>query len=120
SAGFLALGLALAGRGVAVLTTSGTAAANLHPAVLEAHHAGVPLLLLTADRPHEARGTGANQTTEQVGLFGGSVRLAVDVPAPDDRPGEDADLRSVVSRAVAAARGSRSGHPGPVHLNLAF
>jgi len=85
SAGFLALGLARASafagdvpgaaRPVAVVTTSGTAVANLHPAVLEAHHSGVPLLLLTADRPHELRGTGANQTTEQPGLFGAAVRL---------------------------------------------
>jgi 2-succinyl-5-enolpyruvyl-6-hydroxy-3-cyclohexene-1-carboxylate synthase len=75
SAAFLALGLALGSRPpVAVVTTSGTAVANLHPAVLEAHHAGVPLLVLTADRPHELRGTGANQTTTQPGLFGTSTR----------------------------------------------
>ncbi|WP_129337614.1 2-succinyl-5-enolpyruvyl-6-hydroxy-3-cyclohexene-1-carboxylic-acid synthase [Cellulomonas endophytica] len=120
-AGFLALGLARAsGAPVAVVTTSGTAVANLHPAVLEAHHAGVPLLLLTADRPHELRGTGANQTTEQVGLFAGAVRLAVDVPAPTGRPGEDGDLRAVAVRAVTAATGARTGTPGPVHLDLAY
>ncbi|MDT0165411.1 2-succinyl-5-enolpyruvyl-6-hydroxy-3-cyclohexene-1-carboxylic-acid synthase [Actinotalea sp. AC32] len=125
SAGFLALGLArgarLAGdlRPVAVVTTSGTAVANLHPAVLEAHHSGVPLLLLTADRPHELRGTGANQTTEQVGLLE-PVRLTVDVPAPTGRPGEDRDLRHVAARAVAFATGARTGDPGPVHVNLAF
>ncbi|PJI94996.1 2-succinyl-5-enolpyruvyl-6-hydroxy-3-cyclohexene-1-carboxylic-acid synthase [Luteimicrobium subarcticum] len=105
---------------VAVVTTSGTAVANLHPAVLEAHHAGVPLLLLTADRPHELRGTGANQTTEQVGIFAGATRLTVDVPAPDGRPGELRDLDHLAARAVAAARGTRSGHPGPVHLDLAY
>lgn len=126
SAGFLALGLAKGARAdghprpVAVVTTSGTAVANLHPAVLEAHHGGLPLLLLTADRPHELRGVGANQTTDQVGLLAPAVRLGVDVPAPTGRPGEDRDLRHVAARAVAAARGSRTGDPGPVHLNLAF
>ncbi|MBO0899572.1 2-succinyl-5-enolpyruvyl-6-hydroxy-3-cyclohexene-1-carboxylic-acid synthase [Cellulomonas sp. zg-ZUI22] len=130
-AGFLALGLSKASahtgdrgpvpaRAVAVVTTSGTAVANLHPAVLEAHHAGLPLVVLTADRPHELRGTGANQTTEQVGIFGAAVRLAVDVPAPVGRPGEDRDLRRTVSRAVAAATGARTQDPGPVHLDLAF
>ncbi|WP_265520534.1 2-succinyl-5-enolpyruvyl-6-hydroxy-3-cyclohexene-1-carboxylic-acid synthase [Oerskovia flava] len=141
SAAFLALGLArgaaLTGAGdgpdggepstfatraapVAVVTTSGTAAANLHPAVLEAHHSGVPLVLLTADRPHELRGTGANQTVDQVGLYGSAVRLAVDVPAPTGRADEPRDLSTLVTRALAAARGDRSGYPGPVHLNLAF
>lgn len=126
SAAFLALGLARGARAagddspVAVVTTSGTAVANLHPAVLEAHHAGLPLVLLTADRPHELRGTGANQTTHQVGLFGPAVRLTADVPAPTGRPGEDRDLRHVVSRAVAVARGLRTADPGPVQLNLAF
>lgn len=126
SAAFLALGLARAAavagppRPVAVVTTSGTAVANLHPAVLEAHHAGVPLLLLTADRPHELRGTGANQTTVQAGIFGPAVRLDADVPAPTGRAGEDRDVRHLVSRAVAAALGSRTGDPGPVHLDLAY
>jgi 2-succinyl-5-enolpyruvyl-6-hydroxy-3-cyclohexene-1-carboxylate synthase len=126
SAAFLALGLARAAavdgplRPVAVVTTSGTAVANLHPAVLEAHHAGVPLLLLTADRPHELRGTGANQTTVQAGIFGPAVRLDADVPAPTGRAGEDRDLRHLVSRAVAAALGTRTGDPGPVHLDLAY
>jgi 2-succinyl-5-enolpyruvyl-6-hydroxy-3-cyclohexene-1-carboxylate synthase len=126
SAGFLALGLARAAavdgepRPVAVVTTSGTAVANLHPAVLEAHHAGVPLLLLTADRPHELRGTGANQTTVQPGIFGPATRLEADVPAPSGRSGEDRDLRHLVSRAVTAALGSRTGDPGPVHLDLAY
>ncbi|HEY0187455.1 MAG TPA: 2-succinyl-5-enolpyruvyl-6-hydroxy-3-cyclohexene-1-carboxylic-acid synthase [Cellulomonas sp.] len=125
-AAFLALGLARAAavadrpRPVAVVTTSGTAVAHLHAAALEAHHACVPLLLLTADRPHELRGTGANQTTAQAGLFGPAVRLAADVPAPTGRPGEDRDLRHLVSRAVAAALGTRTGDPGPVHLDLAY
>ncbi|HOU94430.1 MAG TPA: thiamine pyrophosphate-binding protein, partial [Polyangiaceae bacterium] len=124
-AGFLALGLAraarLAGdaRPVAVVTTSGSAVAHLLPAVLEAHHSGVPLLLLTADRPHELRGTGANQTTQQPGLLG-PVRLAVDVPAPVGLPDEPRTLRNLASRAVAAALGTRTRQPGPVHLDLAY
>ncbi|MFC8731930.1 2-succinyl-5-enolpyruvyl-6-hydroxy-3-cyclohexene-1-carboxylic-acid synthase [Luteimicrobium sp. NPDC057192] len=126
-AGFLALGLArgsaLGGADpvpTAVVTTSGTAVANLHPAVLEAHHAGVPLVLLTADRPHELRGTRANQTTDQVGIFAGATRLTVDVPAPSGLPTELRDLGHLAARAVAAARGTRTGHPGPVHLDLAY
>ncbi|WP_372595250.1 2-succinyl-5-enolpyruvyl-6-hydroxy-3-cyclohexene-1-carboxylic-acid synthase [Actinotalea sp.] len=126
SAAFLALGLAraavLAGdpRPVAVVTTSGTAVAHLLPAVLEAAHSGLPLLLLTADRPHELRGTGANQTTDQVGLLAPAVRATLDVPAPSGRPGEDQDLRNLAVRAVATALGTRTGDPGPVHLNLAY
>ena len=112
TAGFLALGLALAsGRPVPVATTSGTAAANLHPAVLEASYAGVPLLALTADRPPELVGTGASQTVAQVGMFGTAVRLA---PAVG---GTAAQMRAAVDRAVAAAVGLP---PGPVHLNLPF
>ena len=99
---------------VAVVTTSGTAVANLHPAVLEAHHAGLPLLLLTADRPHELRGTGANQTTDQVGLFAGAVRLDARRP----RPGRAArrGRRTCAGRsprAVAAADGCAHRRPGP-------
>ena len=112
TAGFLALGLALgSGRPVPVATTSGTAAANLLPAVLEAAHAGVPLLAITADRPAELVGTGASQTVAQVGMFGSAVRLA---PAVG---GKAAQTRAAVGRAVAAAVGLP---PGPVHLNLPF
>ena len=112
TAGFLALGLALtSGRPVPVATTSGTAAANLLPAVLEAAHAGVPLLAITADRPAELVGTGASQTVAQVGMFGSAVRLA---PAVG---GTVAQTRAAVGRAVAAAVGLP---PGPVHLNLPF
>lgn len=116
SAGFLALGLAKAsGRPVPVVTTSGTAVANLHPAVLEASHAGVPLLVLSADRPPELRGTGANQTIDQIKLFGDAVRLFVEVGAPS--LGEGDYWRSLTCRALAASLGP---NPGPVHLNLAF
>ena len=119
SAGFLALGLALgSGAPVVVMTTSGTAVANLHPAVLEAHHAGVPLVVVSADRPHELRGTGANQTTAQPGIFGASTRYAVDLPAPVVRTGLGPFWRSTVCRALAAATGATGGLSGPVHLNV--
>ena len=115
TAGFLALGLAVAsGRPVPVCTTSGTAVANLHPAVLEASHAGVALIALTADRPPELIGTGASQTIVQTGIFGGAVRLAL------TGAGSAAQYRSTVDRAVAAATGALGGWPGPVHLNLPF
>lgn len=121
SAGFLALGLAKAsGTPVPVLTTSGTAAANLHPAVIEADQSGVPLLLLTADRPPELRSTGANQTIDQVKLFGDSVRLFAEVGTPEPVVGLTAYWRALVGRAWAAALGTLTHHPGPVHLNLAL
>jgi 2-succinyl-5-enolpyruvyl-6-hydroxy-3-cyclohexene-1-carboxylate synthase len=119
SAGFLALGLAkLTGDPVPVVTTSGTAVANLHPAVLEAGHAGVPLLVLSADRPPELRGTGANQTTDQTGFFGAAVRWSHELEAPARRPGLNGSWRSVVARACAAARGDLTGDAGPVHVNV--
>ena len=118
TAGFLALGLALrSGRPVPVVTTSGTAVANLHPAVLEASHAGVPLLVLTADRPPQLIGTGANQTVVQPGIFGDAVRLAL-VGRTRERPraGERA-----VARGRRAGGGRCARHaPGPVHVNLPF
>ncbi|MGH1563736.1 2-succinyl-5-enolpyruvyl-6-hydroxy-3-cyclohexene-1-carboxylic-acid synthase [Mumia sp. DW29H23] len=127
SAAFLALGLAKgAHRPVAVVTTSGTAAANLHPAVLEASHARVPLIAITADRPAELRGTEANQTTDQVKLFGDAVRAYVEVAAPEVVPPSAAGWRAVVARVVAAAVGPTGEGPmarpqgGPVHLNVAF
>lgn len=119
SAAFLALGLARgSGHPAAVVTTSGTAVANLHPAVLEAHESGVPLLVITADRPPELRGTRANQTTDQVGIFGGSVRWSHDLGAPERRPGQVGAWRSSVDRAVAAATGTLGGEAGPAHLNV--
>ncbi|MDA8369451.1 MAG: 2-succinyl-5-enolpyruvyl-6-hydroxy-3-cyclohexene-1-carboxylic-acid synthase [Nocardiopsaceae bacterium] len=118
SAAFLALGLARASRrAVALVCTSGTAAANFHPAVLEADQSGVPLLLLTADRPPELRGTGANQTVDQIGLYGSAVRLFTEVGVAEKAPGMVAYWRSLACRAWAATGPDR---PGPVHLNLAF
>ncbi|MGH2590249.1 MAG: 2-succinyl-5-enolpyruvyl-6-hydroxy-3-cyclohexene-1-carboxylic-acid synthase [Actinomycetota bacterium] len=116
AAGFFALGLAKAsGRPVAVVTTSGTAAANLFPAIVEASMSRVPLLALTADRPPELRGTGANQTIDQVELFGRYVRAFVDAPVPVEGP--DA-LRTWTLLAVDAYRSAC--RPGPVHVNLPF
>ena len=118
TAGFLALGLALrSGRPVPVVTTSGTAVANLHPSVLEASHAGVPLLVLTADRPPQLVGTGANQTVVQPGIFGDAVRLALTTAPASDPEREHGPWRAAVARALAAALGTP---PGPVHLNLPF
>ncbi|HWH33331.1 MAG TPA: 2-succinyl-5-enolpyruvyl-6-hydroxy-3-cyclohexene-1-carboxylic-acid synthase, partial [Egibacteraceae bacterium] len=118
SAAFLALGLAKAsGRPAAVLCTSGTAAANFHPAVLEAHESRVPLLVLTADRPPELRGTGANQTTDQVKLYGQAVRWFCEVGVPEARAGMVAYWRATACRAWAEAAGSPAG---PVHLNVAL
>ena len=121
SAGFLALGLAKLTRVPAVvITTSGTAVANLHPAVLEAHHGVVPLIVLSADRPVELRGTGANQTTVQPGMYAGAVRWSLDAVAPQRLPGEVARWRGLAAAAVrhATGTGSGAGEPGPVHLNL--
>ncbi|MFT4215099.1 MAG: 2-succinyl-5-enolpyruvyl-6-hydroxy-3-cyclohexene-1-carboxylic-acid synthase [Microbacterium sp.] len=124
-AGFTALGIGReSAMPAAVVCTSGTATANLLPAVLEAHHAGVPLLLLTADRPPELRGVGANQTTRQPGMFAPNTRLDADVPVPeevDDGAGEQsAMLRRIAEEAVAAALGAGTRQPGPVHLNLPY
>jgi 2-succinyl-5-enolpyruvyl-6-hydroxy-3-cyclohexene-1-carboxylate synthase len=119
SAGFFALGLSKAGRRSAVLTTSGTAAANLYPAAVEADLAMVPLVLITADRPHELRATGANQTIDQVKLFSGVARWFAEIPAAEDRAGEGAYWRSVVCRAIAESQGW-AGRRGPVHVNVSF
>lgn len=119
SAGFLALGLAKVTRvPVPVITTSGTAVANLHPAVLEAWHAQVPMLVMTADRPHELRGVGANQTTDQVGIFGGHTRWFHEFGTPERRAGQQGIWRSTIGRAVAESRGLPAGDAGPVHLNF--
>lgn len=120
SAAYCALGIArAAGRPAAVVTTSGTASAILHPAVVEAAAARVPLLALTADRPPELREAGANQTIDQIGLFGRAVRWFCEVGVPEALPGANAYWRSTACRAWAEATGA-GGPPGPVHLNLAF
>ncbi|GAA3261852.1 2-succinyl-5-enolpyruvyl-6-hydroxy-3-cyclohexene-1-carboxylic-acid synthase [Nonomuraea helvata] len=119
SASFLALGLAKRSeRPVALICSSGTAVANFHPAVIEAGESGVPLLVLTADRPPELRGTGANQTIDQIKLFGTAARWFAEVGVPEDRPGQVAYWRSLACRAYQRAMGPSD--PGPVHLNLAF
>jgi 2-succinyl-5-enolpyruvyl-6-hydroxy-3-cyclohexene-1-carboxylate synthase len=126
SGGFLALGLA-AETGVpsVVITTSGTAVANLHPAVLEAHHSGVPLIVLSADRPLEMRGIGSNQTTVQPGLFASAVGWVRDVVAPRSGPVDHAAVRTLAREALAEALGGDSHGAlgrsrGPVQLNVAF
>ncbi|WP_327110391.1 2-succinyl-5-enolpyruvyl-6-hydroxy-3-cyclohexene-1-carboxylic-acid synthase [Nocardia sp. NBC_01730] len=128
TAGFLAVGLAIASRlPVPVVMTSGTAVANLGPAVLEANYARVPLVVLSANRPYEMLGSGANQTVEQFGLFGSQVRAAIALGLAEEEAG-DADYgpyghqnsqwRSAVCRVLAAARGTRSGNAGPVHFDI--
>ncbi|MDF2667015.1 MAG: 2-succinyl-6-hydroxy-2,4-cyclohexadiene-carboxylate synthase [Microbacterium sp.] len=123
-AGFTALGLGReTGMPAAVVCTSGTAVANLLPAALEAHHAGVPLLLLTADRPPELRGVGANQTTRQPGLFRAAARFEADLPVPEavDHDGtaeQTAEFDTVAATALAAALGEGARAAGPVHLNV--
>jgi len=118
SSAFFALGRArYTGEPVGLVCTSGTAAANFHPAVLEADEGRVPLVLLTADRPAELRDSGANQTTDQTKLYGGAVRWYRELadPEPDDR--KLRRLRVDAARAVGAATGTP---PGPVHLNVPF
>ena len=118
SAAFFALGVGKAsGRPAVLLCTSGTAAANFHPAVLEAHHARVPMIVCTADRPPELRDTGAGQTVDQVDLYRRAVRWFHEPGAPEDRPGAGEHWRATAARSVAAAGGPPAG---PVHLNLAF
>ncbi len=120
SASFFALGLAQATRRpVAVVCTSGTAAAEFHPAIVEAYQAEVPLLILTADRPPELRESGANQTIDQVKMYGDHVLWATDAPLPQpDAPALTIrNLRTLASRAYAIANGAQRG---PVHINLPF
>ena len=115
-AGFAAVGLARAGALPAIVVTSGTAVAELAPAVLEASHARLPLLVLSADRPGELRGVGASQATHQSGFFGTHVRASLDLEPQEASP----SLVGHLTRAVAAACGAPSGTPGPVQINVAF
>ena len=115
-AGFAAVGLARTGALPVVIVTSGTAVAELTPAVLEASHARLPLLVISADRPGELRGVGASQATFQSGLFGVHARACIDLePQEPSRA-----LVGQLSRAVAAACGAPAGTPGPVQINVAF
>jgi 2-succinyl-5-enolpyruvyl-6-hydroxy-3-cyclohexene-1-carboxylate synthase len=119
-AAFFALGLALATRmPTAVLCTSGSAVANFFPAVVEAHMSGIPLLVLTADRPHELRHSGANQTINQVNFFGDYALWSVDMPIPEATPSALTlrNLCATAARALAVATGLR---PGVVHINFPF
>lgn len=128
SAGYLALGLGkVSGVPAAVITTSGTAAVNLHPAMVEADQADVPLLAITADRPPALRGVGANQAIDQAGVFGTCTRLAIDMGTADSAavsldPSQAAQQnrvwRSTIARAVATATDAMC--PGPVHVNMPF
>lgn len=127
TAGYLAVGLASgSGRPVPIVMTSGTAVANLGPAVVEANYARVPLIVISANRPYELLGTGANQTMEQLGYFGTQVRGAVSLGlAPDispDHPEEigslNAQWRSATCRVLAAAAGARTANAGPVQFDI--
>jgi 2-succinyl-5-enolpyruvyl-6-hydroxy-3-cyclohexene-1-carboxylate synthase len=121
SAAFLALGFARAtGRPALLACTSGTAAANFLPAIVEADNDGVPLVVVTADRPAELRGTGANQTIDQLKLYGDSVRWFSEVGAPEMHAAHPPYWRSTACRAYAGATGSMAGTPGPVHLNVSL
>ena len=118
SAGFVALGIAKAsGTPVAVTCTSGTAAANLHPAVVEAHEARVPLIVMTADRPPELRDVGAGQAIDQIELYGSAVKWFVEVGTHEPSRATAVHHRALACRAFATAIGAR---PGPVHLNFAL
>lgn len=117
SAGFFALGLGQAGRPAAVVTTSGTAVANLLPAIVESSQASVPLIALTADRPPRLRGADANQAIEQRGIFGVYPRESHELSLPSTEPKALEHLRSLTCRGWSAATGA---DPGPVHLNVPF
>lgn len=118
SAAFFALGVGKrARRPAAVITTSGTAVANLLPAVVEASYSEAPLLLLTADRPHRLRGADANQAIDQAGIFGRHVRDFVEAAPPETEQAALVHLRALAARAVASSLGRPAG---PVHLNLPF
>ncbi|MYE64940.1 MAG: hypothetical protein F4231_03335, partial [Acidimicrobiaceae bacterium] len=117
AAGFFALGLGRAtGRPAVLVCTSGTAAANYLPAVVEASHAGVPVVVCTADRPPELRGWGSPQTIDQVGLYGTAARWSVDLPVPGEA-GVTAGVDAAIGWAETAVELASGSDPGPVHLN---
>ncbi len=119
TAGFLAVGLAAAARRpVAIIMTSGTAVANLAPAVYEANYARVPLLVVSANRPYELLGSGANQTVEQFGIFGTQVRASLSLGLAEPGLDRNSQWRSAVCRALSAARGARTGNAGPVQFDI--
>jgi 2-succinyl-5-enolpyruvyl-6-hydroxy-3-cyclohexene-1-carboxylate synthase len=123
TAGYLAIGLAIAADSpVCVAMTSGTAVANLGPAVVEANYARVPLIVLSANRPYELLGTGANQTMEQLGYFGTQVRATISLGLAEDAPERmdsfNATWRSATCRVLAAATGSRTANAGPVQFDI--
>jgi 2-succinyl-5-enolpyruvyl-6-hydroxy-3-cyclohexene-1-carboxylate synthase len=123
TAGYLAIGLAIgAGAPVCVAMTSGTAVANLGPAVVEANYARVPLIVLSANRPYELLGTGANQTMEQLGYFGTQVRATISLGLAEDAPEQmeahNATWRSATCRVLAAATGARTANAGPVQFDI--
>ncbi|MCF6386504.1 2-succinyl-5-enolpyruvyl-6-hydroxy-3-cyclohexene-1-carboxylic-acid synthase [Mycobacterium sp. MBM] len=121
TAGFLAIGLAVSGQApVPIAMTSGTAVANLGPAVVEANYARVPLIVLSANRPYELLGTGANQTMEQLGYFGSQVRESISLGLAEDRDlaAANAQWRSATCRVLVAAKGSRSANAGPVQFDI--
>ena len=123
TAGYLAIGLAIAaGTPVCIAMTSGTAVANLGPAVVEANYARVPLIVLSANRPYELLGTGANQTMEQLGYFGTQVRATISLGLAEDAPERmdalNATWRSATCRVLVAATGARSANAGPVHFDI--
>jgi 2-succinyl-5-enolpyruvyl-6-hydroxy-3-cyclohexene-1-carboxylate synthase len=120
TAGFLAIGLAVAGQApVPIAMTSGTAVANLGPAVVEANYARVPLIVLSANRPYELLGTGASQTMEQLGYFGTQVRATISLGLAEDAVEKQAaQWRSATCRVLVAATGARSGNAGPVQFDI--
>lgn len=121
TAGYLAIGLAVgSGRPVPIAMTSGTAVANLGPAVVEANYARVPLIVLSANRPYELLGTGANQTMEQLGYFGTQVRatISLGLATDTDADAQNASWRSATCRVLAAATGARTANAGPVQFDI--
>lgn len=118
SAGYFALGLAKASsEPVVLLCTSGTAASNYFPAVTEAHYARIPLIVITADRPHELREVGAPQAIDQIQLYGNHVKYSIDFPLAEDNRDVEDYIERQIQRAVSVAL---TAPFGPIHLNVPF